>query len=330
MHSTLPPSLPLYLPLSLPLLLPLLLLLSPSVSGSVLCELEKAFSLPKIDPPRRSRDWDTVELVVSWCQEDISWVTNTSLVSGFKTIFLYSKCNASLPFPVKKYPHIRLETLPNIGNCDHTYLHHILSHWFTLAAETVFYKGRLDEECPPSDLIRSGDSDSDKLVCCKGNDELTNKDNQFREGFKMRLYLTRNNPIVHEKFFRYRGNLGRFLTHLVGKDNAKQLFATGRDFCYGGYFSLPAHVIHRHSAAMYEALIFEQKHPREEVDHYIERLWTPLSRSAGIYCRDTKDDVSITPAWVEKILSGLTDFYVELGRRGLEREAEWRWRERKG
>lgn len=37
--------------------------------------------------------------------------------------------------------HVRIETLPNVGRCDHTYLHHILKNWDSLADVTIFVPG---------------------------------------------------------------------------------------------------------------------------------------------------------------------------------------------
>jgi hypothetical protein len=288
-------------------------------SGSILCDLEQTIPKPHSNTQTNYRA-NAVELVVSWCHEDISWITQSEILSTFDAVFLYSKCNGSLPRVLESQTRFHFTTLPNVGNCDHSYIHHIITQWFSLADVTVFYKGREEERCPPVKLA-AGESRDGGLVCCRDHDELAIAKDQFREGFNLRVYRTKNNPILHERYHRYSGNLGSFLRHLFGHANAKELFLTGRDFCHGGYFAISSKVIRRHSIAVYEAMILQQKFPREEVDHYIERLWTPLSRVPAIHCRDTSVDVPLTPSWIKSSFTAFSDLYVAVGKRAFEKES---------
>ena len=64
----------------------------------------------------------------------------------------------------------------------------------------------------------------------------------------------------------------------VPVDVESQNLAYGPGFCYGGYFSAPRSVIHRQPITVYEAMYRQQKYLLEEVDHYIERMWTAVLR----------------------------------------------------
>ena len=97
------------------------------------------------------------QLVVSWCIESISWLEEE--LPHFDSVYLYSKCEAHLSLPLSSpllsSTKVKVFPLPNIGMCDHTYLHHITHHWDTLANWTVFYKGILEKKCPPRDILPS-------------------------------------------------------------------------------------------------------------------------------------------------------------------------------
>ena len=81
----------------------------------------------------------SLSIVVARYREDISWM---SRVKHDVQFFLYLKgpdlTEAEYAFLPPKVEIIRL---PNVGRCDHTFLHHIVTHFDTLTDVTVFVSG---------------------------------------------------------------------------------------------------------------------------------------------------------------------------------------------
>lgn len=79
-----------------------------------------------------------VQLVVARYAEDLSWLHHMP----FSDILVYDKAEDPLDGTHGNAPaHARVETLPNVGRCDHTYLYHILHKWDELADVTIFVSG---------------------------------------------------------------------------------------------------------------------------------------------------------------------------------------------
>ena len=67
-------------------------------------------------------------------------------VDEFDHVFIYNKGNTEVSAEVIKCcKRSTIIALPNVGKCDHTYLHHILTNYHTLADITVFLPGCCDD-----------------------------------------------------------------------------------------------------------------------------------------------------------------------------------------
>jgi hypothetical protein len=75
-----------------------------------------------------------LELVVAKYKEDVAWAG----ACGMPAV-IYDKSDAPVPGSV---------SLPNIGREAHTYLHHIISRYNSLAEMTVFVQGNPFDHCP--------------------------------------------------------------------------------------------------------------------------------------------------------------------------------------
>ncbi len=251
------------------------------------------------------------ELVIAWCREDIDWVQKA--VAHFDQIIIYSKCNTP-PSPVvlsllsseaseESHFHyffslfrsssqhsatVLMESLANVGACDHTYLHHITAHWDSLAEWTVFYKGFQEDSCPASTLLPVTSSiQRNGFFCCPGHHSPRATKLQMSKGFKLRNYEQQHHKGSLEVFHQYDGTMGQWVTSLFGEEIADRLFDNGPHFCFGGYFSVNRTVLLSHSFLVYKTLMWQMSHPLEEIDHYVERLWSPLFRSDPIECNST-------------------------------------------
>lgn len=78
-----------------------------------------------------------VEILIAHYNEDLSWLEGNQDICA-----IYSKGGAKNAPP---YPYQALE---NIGREGHTYLHHIIERYHSLADITVFLQGRIDDHCP--------------------------------------------------------------------------------------------------------------------------------------------------------------------------------------
>lgn len=79
----------------------------------------------------------TIDLVISRFNENLEWFKDST---PYRRVFLYNK---GLPFT---YPgdNVNIIDLPNVGRVDHTYLHHIIENYDTLADVTLFLPGSCD------------------------------------------------------------------------------------------------------------------------------------------------------------------------------------------
>jgi len=89
----------------------------------------------------------SIQIVVAYCDGDLEevWTTIRQLEQQsdayvIREVYLYSKCSTALTL-AKAPPHVRIIHLSNVGRCDHTYLHHIVS---------TLYR---DESRKPSDVV---------------------------------------------------------------------------------------------------------------------------------------------------------------------------------
>src|SRR5579859_7021831 len=85
----------------------------------------------------------TIDLVVSAYKDDLSWVEGLCEKHPEVRLFVYDKSGAAGGVPVGFRPPPRFlqnhfDPQPNVGKCDHSYLHHIIEHYGSLAAWTVF------------------------------------------------------------------------------------------------------------------------------------------------------------------------------------------------
>ena len=88
-----------------------------------------------------------IQIVVAYCDGDLEevWTTIRKLEQQsdayvIRGVYLYSKCSTALTL-ANAPPHVRIIHLSNVGRCDHTYLHHIVS---------TLYR---DESSKPSDVV---------------------------------------------------------------------------------------------------------------------------------------------------------------------------------
>ena len=262
----------------------------PKSHASILCSLQLRSANKSSHTTIQSRPIYRTELVVAWCTEKIEWVM--SAVKEFDHVIVYSKCGVALPPQLLDEKNVNMETLPNVGVCDNTYLHHIVTYWESLALWTVFYKGSEEIDCPASTMIFHNMEIYPHLFCCEKNFGIVRQKYQFIPSFKLTGYRPARNQVRFPYIFTNQ-TMGQWAASTFGFANADRLFSYGPSFCRGGYFAAPLHAIHRHPIIVYEAMKIQQVHTLEEIDHFVERTWDALLRMPRMECMTDDTDVRI-------------------------------------
>jgi hypothetical protein len=81
-----------------------------------------------------------MDLVIARCKEKIDWIYQTT-----NPVYLYDKNTKEI---LDVPPHWCYERLPNVGRESHTYLHHIITNYYSLSPVTAFLQGNPFDHCP--------------------------------------------------------------------------------------------------------------------------------------------------------------------------------------
>jgi hypothetical protein len=82
----------------------------------------------------------TADLVIARYKESLDWLDEYKDIR-FKNVFIYNKSNSPAGECTNEYADCIVKNLPNVGVCDHTYLHHIVENYDRLADVTIFAPG---------------------------------------------------------------------------------------------------------------------------------------------------------------------------------------------
>ena len=80
-------------------------------------------------------------ICISRYNEDLSW----TLEYPFHQ-FSYIVYNKGINEDFEKKHVAKVISLPNVGRCDHTYLHHVVTHYHSLPTTMIFLPGSTDME----------------------------------------------------------------------------------------------------------------------------------------------------------------------------------------
>ena len=215
------------------------------------------------DPKPKKEDKE--ELVIAVCGEDLSWIDNKA--KEYHKVTVYNKCGKDIKFEA---PNVMVQDNPNIGTCDYAFLTYIIERYNDLPEFIEFTKGSQ----PGNHKYQVC------LPCYTDNDISAIKLNNLKKfnlnDFGPGGYRFANHPKLANKFPWVPSGHPNFKSWL---DEKGYLDLVDRSYCniiYGGHFGATREQIKRTPLKVYEALRKEQKYPREEVDHFIERLWRPL------------------------------------------------------
>lgn len=212
-----------------------------------------------------------VEMVISRFNEDLAW-TEDEPFAGLPCVIYNKGANSDFRVPTET---IRIESLPNLGREGHTYLHHIVSNYGSLAEITVFLPGSANHPCkigPASNMVRE--------------------------------VRTRNCAVFANARFRTPGiarALGSFVLDSYVITDARNLAANPESsldpasprpfgrwfrkhfdglimqyFVMGGIFSIARRDVLQHPKSYYQGFLRELCTTNPEAGHFVERSWTSM------------------------------------------------------
>ena len=170
---------------------------------------------------------------------------------------------------------VKIETLPNVGKCDHTYLYHIIQNYDNLADITVFIPGsclmNYIKKNKTYKTIDYAEKTRNSVFIGKNYNDI------YRDlyGFKLDKHLTaspENQKLNNDRALKpceirpfgkwYNSLFGNLRTTLV---DYTSIFAVSRE-----------HIL-QHPKSHYEKLIsYIDDHISPECGHYIERAWVSI------------------------------------------------------
>lgn len=221
----------------------------------------------------------SVDIVVARYEEDISWINNLA-VDSYSRIYIYNK-GSHAQFSI---PNAKILTLPNYGREAHTYLHHVIENYDTLADVTLFLPGSawykeskkyrvmkvVDRVSKTRDSVIIGHRDQQTLHDVHGftidSYAVTNEENRKKNP------ETALTPAVDKP-------LGRWFNKRFPGETITYV-------SYTGIFAASRKDIHKRPRSFYERMLNEHLHTNAEVVHYSERLWKNIFSIDDHKCLD--------------------------------------------
>lgn len=227
----------------------------------------------------------TVDIVIARYNEDLDWlcedsVMNTITNSSLKTsIYIYNKgINNVTPKFMECYGTIvdlYIIQLPNVGRCDHTYLHHIVKNYHNLADVTVFLPASCDMDFKYEKTrftIDMAYADIDTVFII---DDPSNVYDAHKDFYLDRWMSSHESNRINTNDTMELASprpFGRWYTHVFGM-KGKQFSG----ITYYGILAVSRKDIQGRKVSFYKNLITHvEGHNNPEAGHYIERSWSAI------------------------------------------------------
>lgn len=215
------------------------------------------------DTPNKS-----VDLVIARYKEDLLWL-NYLKKYKFRKVIIYNKGNTFKPSV--EWDSIEIIPMPNVGVCDHTYLHHIITKYHELADITIFLPGSSDL---PNKRWRMEDTIyrafkfglPTMYVYDVGNAQ------KFEYSFEIIYHKVadKQNFDTNTSYFLARAPIrpfGKWYEYYLPKTKCPYI-------TYYGVFSLSRDTVQKKPITFYNTFIEQLKYETfPESAHYIERSW---------------------------------------------------------
>lgn len=218
---------------------------------------------------KRYGEFNSFECIVAHYNEELSWLKPLS-----SETIIYSKGNL---LNAEEWKAVR--RLPNIGREAHTYLHHLVNHYDSLADVTLFVQGdayNSDGRTPPHTTLSVADMKRRAIESsAEGFTSFTPVVMEFKDwdGLpwetdpKFKWWLHKNGKTM----LRAKMTPAEFWSEYIGGPHPSSIY-----FASGAFFAVTADTIRARPKVFYEkllAIFTNANHPNPEYGHYIERLW---------------------------------------------------------
>lgn len=221
-----------------------------------------------------------LDVVIAHYNEDLSW-----LEDGTDCV-IYSKGGE------KNAPALPHEKLPNIGREGHTYLHHIIEQYDTLADFTIFLQGKIDDHIPLDldEIKKRALATEPGAVTTFPYRELESFEHwdgipwddypSWKKWTSMKCVKAARTPGAYWQIF----FPGRDIPHSVG-------------FPPGALFAVRKEEIHQYPKSFYELVMKEfflgdMESINPETGHFMERFWLSFFSPSEYICWDPVKDIS--------------------------------------
>lgn len=221
--------------------------------------------LPYTSPPQ-----STIEIVVARYNEDLAWLSSLPCTPDRFTVYNKGPALGRTGLP----PNTHILRLPNVGRCDHTYLHHIIANYDRLADVTVFLPGSA------TDPLKYRKATTVTQIACSTHSTVLIGDyvgsSAHLDAFKLDEWTATNaqNRTMNNEQALLKSPIrpfGRWFAATFGKG------VTVDKVVARGVFAVSRQDILKNPKARYQALIrYLDHHSNPEAGHYMERAWATL------------------------------------------------------
>lgn len=233
-----------------------------------------------------------IDLVISRYKEKLQWLKEYEAYE-FKHVYIYNKSDEPIDCPPFKNPDTRCSVTKaaNVGVCDHTYLHHIVEHYDTLADVTVFVPGSAEVEYkkPMLDFILQKVRETRDTVL--NTFDFKTEVGEAMYNFTMETYPTRydgNRESVGrapQKLAHMRPFGAWYHAHFPDVNVTKSTFF--------GLMAVSRKHIHQRPKAYYKSLMKHIDTDKfHEASHFIERSWQAVFSPLPDSCMYTSDNMN--------------------------------------
>ena len=209
-----------------------------------------------------------IEVVVSRYNEDLRWLQKPEFDGVRITVY-----NKGPKEPNTYGRRCKVINLPNVGRCDHTYLHHIISNYGNLADVTVFLPASCfdkDKSFVTKNLLENVYATENTVL----PNILPSKDvRKDMYGFFLDNWTATNtaNASLNSERTLMKSPIRPFGAWF---DRTFPNHPTVNVVCYYGIFAVSKQQIVQHPVSRYNDLIrYVQEHSNPEAGHYMERSW---------------------------------------------------------
>ena len=193
------------------------------------------------------------EVVIARYAEDVRWARDLPA-----RVTVYNKGPDALPGAMP---------LPNVGLADHTFLHHILTRYDTLADFTVFTQGRWDDHVPKNFHLRTLLEWAEDLCGAV----LLTKMREWGPDGRLVHHGKWADDLAAGRLARARLSLVDYFQTYLGVDLE---YAGHLNYFPGSIFGASARLIRKRPRRHYERLLETvSHHAQPEEAHYLERSW---------------------------------------------------------